>query len=197
MSAARIGILAEDATDCDALQVLVRRIAGEHQVGLRAYSFAGCARLRQKAASTMKSLAREGCVAVILVHDLDRNPRNGELNDEATLRRALSKIDVPSTLHRLVCIPVEELEAWFWADPGALAMIEPGTKAHHSPHLIRQPKEKLVALSRGVDKKSNFRPAKNKELAAKLDMDLCASRCPAFRDLRDFVLRMLSTFKVS
>lgn len=84
--------------------------------------------LAEDATDCMKLLAREGCAAVIVVHDLDRNPHNGELNDEPALRRALEEIEVPSTLTRLICIPVEELEAWFWADPEVLALVRPGTK---------------------------------------------------------------------
>lgn len=193
MSALRFGILAEDATDCDALAILVRRIAGTAAVGLKTQSFGGCSRLRQKAAPTMKLMAREGCAAVIVVHDLDRDPANGELNDEAALRRKLEQIEVPSTISRLICIPVEELEAWFWSDPAVLALVGPGGKAEASPHLLRQPKEKLIALSRADNKKARYSTLMNKALAAKLDIDLCADRCRAFRRLREFIQQTIST----
>jgi hypothetical protein len=192
MSSVRFGILAEDTTDCDALAILVRNIAGPATIGVKTQSFGGCARLRQKAAPTMKLLAREGCAAVIVVHDLDRDPQNGELNDEAALRRQLEDIEVPRALSRLICIPVEELEAWFWSDPAVLALVSPGAKEHVSPHLLRQPKEKLIALSRGDNKKARYSTVMNKTLAAKLNLDLCASRCAAFRHLRDFVRQTIA-----
>jgi hypothetical protein len=193
MSAIRLGILAEDETDGDALAVLVRRIAGHTAIGLKKQSFGGCARLRAKAAATLKRMVDEGCAAAVLVHDLDRDPNNGELNDEATLRRQLETIARPAALACLVCIPVEELEAWFWSDPGVLSTIGPGAKAHPSPHLIRRPKEKLIALSRGDRKKARYTTLHNKVLAERLDLDLCAARCPAFRQLRDFVGTVLSS----
>jgi len=193
MKSVRFGILAEDATDCDALAILVRRVAGEATIGVKTQSFGGCARLRQKAAPTMKLMAREGCSAILLVHDLDRDPENGELNDESALRKKLEDIESPDSISRLVCIPVEELEAWFWSDPGALALVSPGAKAHPSPHLLRQPKEKLFALSRGENKKARYSTLMNKTLASKLDLDLCAARCVAFRMMRDFIRHALSS----
>lgn len=194
MSAPRFGILAEDETDCEALAILVRRIAANAQVGIKTQSFGGCARLRIKAAPTLKRMLNEGCTAAILVHDLDLNPENNTLNDEVALRQKLEAIEVPSGLARLVCIPVEELEAWFWSDPKVLALVGPGAKAHPSPHLIRKPKEKLAALSRAQTGKARYATFQNKILAKELTLDLCADRCPAFRQLRDFVRRTISTF---
>lgn len=194
MSAPRFGILAEDETDCEALAILVRRIAGKDQVGIKTQWFDGCARLRIKAAPTLKRMLNEGCTAAILVHDLDLNPDNNTLNDEGALRRQLEAIEVPSGLPRLICIPVEELEAWFWSDSKVLALVGPEAKAHPSPHLIRKPKEKLAALSRGKTGKARYATFQNKILASELTLDLCAERCPAFRQLRAFVQHTISTF---
>lgn len=192
MSARRFGILAEDETDADALAILVRRLAGGTQIGIKKQSFGGCARLRLKAAPTLGRMQQEGCTAAILVHDLDRNPENGALNDERELRRALESLDVPSGLARLICIPVEELEAWFWSDAGVLSLVGPGARAHPSPHLIQRPKEKLIALSRGAGGKARYGTFQNRLLAEKLDLAVCAARCPAFRQLGDFVRDILA-----
>ena len=139
MSARQFGILAEDQTDCDALGVLVRRIAGElfdAQVSIRRRSGKGCAKVRKKAEAWMKELAREECQAVILVHDLDRSPMN-VLNDEEALRQRLAQIEVPEGVERLICIPIEELVAWFWSDPEVVRIVGRGTgDAHPEPHRI-------------------------------------------------------------
>jgi uncharacterized membrane protein len=91
----RFGILAEDATDCDALATLVKRFAAEVEsspVGVNKHSLKGCSRLRKKARAKLADIARDGCIAAILVHDLDRNPENNMLNrrrvegDAATAR---------------------------------------------------------------------------------------------------------------
>lgn len=135
------------------------------------------------------ALEADGCVAAIIVHDLDRNPANNTLNDEAKLRSALEAIEVPRGLERIVCIPVEELEAWFWADPDVLALVGNGSAAA-SPHLIKQPKERLIALSRGANQKPRYSTNDNERLATKLNLGLCATRCPSFRAMRDFVRRI-------
>jgi Domain of unknown function (DUF4276) len=191
MSGVSFGVLAEDDTDCAAVGVLVRRAArevSEASIGLKKYSGSGCGKLRRKAEPQMKAMAREGCAAAILVHDLDRNPDNGQLNDEAALRAQLEAIAAPAGMVRLICIPVEEIEAWFWSDPAVVEEIGRGKgKAHPSPHLIAKPKEALIKLSMAGDKKPRYSTNDNLKLAEKLDLDLCARRCRAFHQLRGFV----------
>lgn len=197
MSAAlRIGVLAEDETDCDTLDVLIRRIARDvtpGPIGISKHWGKGCARLRTMAAVRMSEMARKGCAAVILVHDLDRNPRTNVLNDEAALFKQLDQIEVPGGLMRLICIPVEELEAWFWSDPKIIEDVGRGKgKADPSPHLIAKPKEKLQRLSAGANRKPRYSTNDNATLAAKLDLELCAKRCPAFQRVRAFVRSLLA-----
>jgi hypothetical protein len=189
-----IGVLAEDETDCDTIDVLVRRTLKDvfaAPVKIKKHWGKGCARLRRMAAAKMNAMAHDGCQAAILVHDLDRDCNNNMLNDEATLRAELSQIDVPSGLERLICIPVEELEAWFWCDPVIVQAVGRGTgKADPSPHLISKPKEKLQKLSRGANKRPRYSTNDNSELAKGLNLALCAQRCPAFREMADFVRRL-------
>ncbi len=195
MSGFRIGVLAEDATDCDVVAVLVRRIAKEvtsAQIGIDKHSTGGCAELRRKARVKMQQMVGEGCAAAIVVHDLDLNPNNYELNDEAALRRRLEAIEVPPALTRLICIPVEEVEAWFWADLAVVQIVGRGKgKDHPSPHLIKQPKEQLQRLSAAANGKPRYSTNNNQALAEKLDLAICAKRCSSFRALYDFVHRVL------
>lgn len=188
----RIGILAEDETDCDALGTLIKRVAAEvtpANVGVDKHWLKGCSRLRKKARSKLSAIAEDGCVAAILVHDLDRNPANNMLNDEATLRSTLESIEVPHGLKRLICIPVEELEAWFWADPDVIAYVGQGQgRSVTSPHVIQRPKERLIALSRGANQRPRYSTNDNDNLATRLNLALCATRCSSFRLLRDFVV---------
>src|SRR5262245_11822258 len=99
MTARKIGILAEDQTDCDTLATLVRRIVAEAErppVAIKKIGYKGCAKLRKKAEADMKLMARDGCTAVVLVHDLDRDPANNALNDEHVLYVKLQMIEVPA-----------------------------------------------------------------------------------------------------
>lgn len=197
MSGVRFGVLAEDATDCDAVAVLVRRIAGvvtSEQIGIDKHATGGCAELRKKARTKMAQMADEGCRAAIVIHDLDLNPDNNELNSELALRRRLEAIEVPPGLDRLICIPVEELEAWFWSDPVVVRKVGRGTgKDHPSPHLIKKPKEQLQKLSAAANGRPRYSTNNNAELAKDLDLALCAQRCPSFRSLQDFVHTVLMT----
>lgn len=191
----RIGVLAEDATDCDTIDILIRRIAAEVSsvsIGIDKHSTTGCGGVRKKAVAKMRQMLNEGCKAAVLVHDLDLNPNNQQLNDEEALRSTLSDLPVPTGLERLVCIPVEELEAWFWADPDIIQKIGQGKgKASPSPHLIKKPKEKLQKLSAAANKKPRYNTNNNSTHAATLNLVICSERCRAFKDLRDFVHRIV------
>jgi hypothetical protein len=191
MTAGKIGILAEDQTDCATVGTLVRRLvaaAGRPRIAIRTIGYKGCAKLEKKAEADLKLLAREGCSAVVIVRDLDRNPANNTLNDEHALRERLGTIAVPAGVERLVCIPVEELEAWFWSDPEIVREVTRGKgREHPEPHRIVKPKEALQRLSRGDNGKHRYSTNDNPALAGRLDMALCARRCRAFQDLRDFV----------
>lgn len=109
----RIGVMGEDRSDVATLKVLLRRIAPKIGVDGRAPAAGGCAALRKRLATFMRELAQGGCTTLLILHDLDLSPQNCELNDEAALRARLSEAAVPAGVERLICIPVEELEAWF------------------------------------------------------------------------------------
>ena len=110
MAELTLGVIAEDDNDCEVIRVLVRRIFEARGVRpgtwrLERRCDQGCSRLKRKAERWLVDLALRGCTAAVVVHDLDRNPHNGDLNDEAALRRELAAIPVPAGLRRMVCIP--------------------------------------------------------------------------------------------
>lgn len=193
-----IGIVGEDETDCKTVAVLLGRIidapAGKGiAIKTRYPARGGCGQLRRKATTFLGDLVRAGCSATVFVHDLDRNPATGNLNDEAKLRSELAAIAAPPGLTLHFCIPVEEIEAWFWSDQDLLDVVGHGRgRASTSPHTIRQPKEQLQRLSRHAHHKLVYSTNHNPELARKLNLDLCARHCPAFRELRSFVQRVVS-----
>lgn len=192
----RIGVLAEDRTDTDALVTILRRIV-PREVGIipRAPTSGGCSALRRKARGYIRELATRGCTVVILVHDLDRSPANAELNNEDKLREKLEKIACPGSITSFYCIPVEELEAWFWSDQGIIDRIGRGKhgKASSRPHTIRKPKEELMRRSRRAGRRPVYSPNMNAELAQELDLELCAERCRSFGELLTFVKSQVSS----
>lgn len=188
-----LGVIAEDDNDCKVIGVLIRRIfeAGGNKSGawrLEKREGKGCSKLKRKTERWLSDLAKMGCTAVIVVHDLDRNPANGDLNDADVLARELAAIPVPHGLTRLVCIPVEEIEAWFFSSEEVLkrACGKP-QKAHPSPHLVVKPKETLIRMSRGANKKPRYSENENPRLAEVLELTECKRKCPAFAALYNFV----------
>jgi len=118
-----LGVLGEDRNDCDVLHTLIQRIVAERNVPtekLKVHKRGqnGCATLRRKAEPWMRELAERGCRSVIIIHDRDRN-------DETQLRQRLSGLAVPAGVQRHVCIPVEEIEAWFFSCGAAMHLVSP------------------------------------------------------------------------
>lgn len=187
MTALRFGVLVEDATDGDALRVIIQRRLGLG-VKVKAHSGKGCARLRAKAEPWLRQLALCGFERVILLHDLDRNPENNALRDIVKLTEELSSIVVPAGIVRLICIPVEEMEAWFWSDESVVKIVGRGTgTAHPSPHNIASPKEELMRLSRASNGTPRYSTIDNANLAKTLNFEICAGRCESFRQLVGFL----------
>lgn len=193
MTEPRFGVLAEDKTDCDTVRVLARRFLGRDNVSVHARADNGCGTLRRKAERWMRDLARDGCNFIVIIHDLDLG-RNMQLNDEAALRARLNGFEVPAGVQRTICIPVEEMEAWWWSDPKLIKRIGKGKgSAIHSPHLKMKPKEALQRLSCDVGGKPLYSTNDNPRLAEEVDLELCAQRCQSFADLRNFFVGVSST----
>ncbi|MGK7933663.1 MAG: DUF4276 family protein [Microcystaceae cyanobacterium] len=181
-------ILAEDQTDCKAVQIIVRRILGK-ETKIQLWSSKGCAKLKRKLAAQLKSLSAKGCNLFIIVHDLDRNPQNNTLNNETELRQCLDiEASKVKGINKHICIPIEELEAWFWSDPEVIKYVGKGKgKAHPNPSQITQPKEQLIRISRGGNRKPCYSTNDNEKLAERLDLELCSRRCPSLRNLLKFI----------
>ena len=121
------GVLAEDPSDCDALAVLIRRIrppvAGA-KYRIRTRPAYGCGNLREKGSARLAELVASGCDALIVVHDLDRAPLVGGLNNLGDLLLHLrKKLMNPSRTPLCICVPVEEIEAWFWSCQETLDLV--------------------------------------------------------------------------
>jgi hypothetical protein len=90
------------------------------------------------------------------------------------------------TAHCLV-VPVQEIEAWFLADPaciGALRGFEPPRVTH--PEGLADPKGLLERAAKRAGKRYSA-SLHNEALARRLDLAAVQERCPSFRPLADFV----------
>ena len=185
-------ILTEDISDFNTLKVLVRRILEKISVmnptiKPKYPTLGGCSHLRNKAKKWIEMESANGFNIAILVHDLDRDKTRNTLLDESRLFETLEAIKIPSKVTRHICIPVEELEAWFFADDNLLKKKLGVTKVQRclNPHLIDCPKEKLKQLFYKAGQIHTTK--KNENLADELDIELCSKRCPAFRNLVKFL----------
>ena len=188
MSNLKIAIIAEDDTDCDAIRTIVHRVL-DKKIATKKWASKGCGILKTKLPAKIKVLSQEGCNAFVILHDLDRNPQNGSLNNELALRKNLEKlISSFQGINKHICIPVEELEAWFWSDPEIIKYVGRGKgQAKENPHKIIKPKEELLKLSIGENRKPLYSTNMNAKLADLLDLDICADRCSSFRELKTFL----------
>jgi hypothetical protein len=183
----RVGVLAEDQSDCDAIGVIIRRLRSD--LGVNPFGAKGAARLKRKALPRINQWLEKGCVGFIVVHDLDRDKATGALRDQDALIRELEAIEYPRGAERRhICVPVEELEAWFWSDQTVLDKVARGNPvmASHHPHKIVDPKGELIRRSRR-NGKAQYSTNDNEALARILDLQICAQRCPEFAALRDFI----------
>jgi Domain of unknown function (DUF4276) len=186
-----IAVITEDETDYKVVRKIIHRVLDKN-IKTKNWSSKGCGKLKRKLTAHLLEMSKAGYNAFIIVHDLDRNPENNSLNDESDLREKLeSSSSVVTNKH--ICIPIEEMEAWFWSDPEVIKYIGKGKgSAKSNPHMISQPKEKLIELSKGENRKPRYSTNMNLELAEMLDLEICADRCPSFKDLIEFLKSLQS-----
>lgn len=187
MKTLKIAVIAEDKTDCDTLRVIIQRILGK-ETAVKGVAARGCGNLAKMIPSALRDLEKQSYSIFIIVRDLDDQ-------DEVKIRRKLEEIVRSSSRHPekcLICIPIQELEAWFWADQAVLAIAtaKRTIKAHLNPQSLKNPKEKLIEASTEGNRKPRYITQKNPDLAEQLDLKICADRCPSFRDLQDFLVAL-------
>ncbi|MDD5759590.1 MAG: DUF4276 family protein [Desulfobulbaceae bacterium] len=186
----KVGIIAEDDSDVDAAKVLIQRIANKDNVAIKRFVGQGCGRIKRKCHSWARNLQIKGCRYLILLHDLDRNELKELQND---LDNAISPSPITPYL---ICIPIEEMEAWWLADPQAIQKalnlnITPKITGH--PQDITSPKEHIESLVKKYSQKTKvyLNTKHNSLIAQHLDLDK-ARKCGSFLPFYDFVSTHMS-----
>lgn len=186
-----VGVIAEDDSDVDSVGVLIHRIADNEHIGIKKRVGGGCGKLRRKCRAWSEELRQSGCSLLVLIHDLDDN-------DPSHLRQEIQNAlnPCPITIH-LICIPVQEFEAWLLSDPEAIQSAmhlenTPNVKA--PPETINSPKEYLAELIyRASNKEKIYMNTKhNSKMAASISIGLARSKCNSFVPFYDFVQSKLS-----
>ncbi|RYF19782.1 MAG: DUF4276 family protein [Flavobacteriales bacterium] len=181
-----IGIIAEDLSDIEASKLLIKRIIQKDRMPFKHYTGDGCGKIMRKALDWSNLLHQRGCDLLVLIHDLDRNhllKLKGDL--QAVLKS--SKMQ-----NKLICIPTEEMEAWFLSDMDGLrtAMsLKRTPKAFTNPENVPSPKEKLgeIVYLCSNKERSYLNTKHNSKLALSLSIDLMKTKCPSFNELHQYL----------
>lgn len=181
-----IGIIAEDSSDFETAKILINRILGRDNLSFKKAVGNGCGKLRRKALDYAIDLKRRGCDMLILIHDLDRNTHKDLLND---LKKRIENAPI---VNKFVCIPIEELEAWFLSDPESIKNTFNLTRRprfNGRPENIGSPKETLGEQIYLCSNKSTIflNTKHNQKIAENITLETIRQRCPSFDLLHAFV----------
>ncbi len=181
-----VGIIAEDHSDVDSAHILIKRIANNDHIGVRRSVGKGCGRINRKCNAWARQLLQKGCSILVLIHDLDTN----DIQDlTRKLQLSLSPCPIPKYL---ICIPVQEFEAWLLSDPRA---IQAGMKLRKVPNVkglpeqINSPKEYLgeIIHRASAGEKIYINTEHNEKIAHYLSLGIALKRCTSFVPFYRFV----------
>ncbi|MDB5162718.1 MAG: hypothetical protein JWN28_325 [Candidatus Saccharibacteria bacterium] len=180
-----IGIISEDSTDFETIRILISKIVDTDGIGFKSKVGNGCAKIRSKCVAWAQDLKNRKCDILIVVHDLDRNDHK-KLKAELT-----SKLSLSAIRNNLVCIPVEEIEAWLIADPIGIKTslgLKRIPRFSGNPETITSPKEKLrEAIFQCSGKEIFYQTSINPRIAGSIDISLVYNKCPSFKEFYDYI----------
>lgn len=182
-----IGLIVEDNSDFEAFRILIQRIIQKDNIKFRKAVSNGCGKLRRKAASYAVNLYQKGCNMIVIVHDLDRNNYN-ELKEDLE-----AKISGSPAKFNFICIPIEEIEAWFLSDPKSIRVtfnLEKVPKIKGQPETIASPKEYIEQIVKIHSNKTKLylNTKHNSQLSENVSIELINEKCNSFKELNDYLL---------
>lgn len=182
-----IGIIAEDDSDFESSKILIKKIVRKDNLPFKKMVTHGCGPLKKKAFEHARTLKNRGCDLLILLHDLDRN----EIKKlESELQNKLKSN--PFFSNYFICIPIEEIEAWFLSDPEGIKKalaLNRVPKVKGMPETIHSPKEKLGEYINicSNHNKIYLNTKHNQIIAGKVSIDLIKNKCISFKKLYTFL----------
>jgi hypothetical protein len=191
MSSRPIGIIAEDLSDVNSIKIIIERIIHK-TIKVKHYVGFGCGRIYRKCDGWAKSLYWRECRILFIIHDADTNSPQ-----EICFRIQNSLKNSPINKY-LICIPIQELEAWLLSDSEGIKLafnLSEIPKLPSEPETINSPKEYLGQVikkaSRGTRVYINTKH--NEIIASKISIQHVKQKCPAFIPFFLFVNKHLSS----
>jgi hypothetical protein len=179
-----IGIIAEDDSDVQTIDILIGKIAAS-PYSITSFKGDGCGKIIGKCRAWSQSLLKQGCQYLLVVHDLD-SARKQEL-----LAKLKDALGVSPIANYALIVPVREIEAWLLADHAAIkkAMkIKVSLNSVVNPEAIQHPKEFLGRLiyTKSAHSRRYVNAIDNVKIASQC-IPNNLMRCPSFVDFHNFV----------
>lgn len=184
----KIGIIAEDDSDVVVVRELTLSLMRPRRVGFKRFVGHGCGKLRRKCRAWAENLVRQGCLWLVVVHDLDEY-KEEELR--AQLSRAIADSRARATV---VLIPRREIEAWLLYDADAIAQAfneHQRPRLPHDPEMLPDPKGYLGRLIHREYDKEYLNTRHNELIARNIDVTLLR-RARSFAPHPPFVAKVFA-----
>lgn len=184
----RLGIIAEDDSDVDVAEILVRKLSNK-PISTKRVAAGGCGLIRRNALRWAHNLHSSGCNRLLIFHDLDSM-------EECQLRIELEeKINSCKINSKAVVIPVREMEAWLLADPDAIRValnLKSEVPRIGNPEKFHDPKREIKRLVERVSKRQKIyiHTLHNAKIASYCDVGKLRA-CQSFSSLQDFAVQHL------
>lgn len=180
-----IGIIAEDESDFCSIRILIQRLANTESISMKRFLGKGCGKIKRKCNSWANQFIIKGCSHLIIVHDLDTN------NVKLLYEQISNALNPNPFKNYLICIPVQELEAWLLSDPEAIRKgmkLRKTPKIKYHPESINSPKEYLEkVVHQASDGEKIYIPTNhNEKIASELSLKK-AKKCSSFIPLSEFI----------
>jgi len=189
-----IAVLGEEISDCEFIEIMLRRISGQNTLRVAKKGFDGCGNLLRDGARHLNRLLHQGTKKFVVCIDAD-GKKVEERKAQVRQRIFNTAQFVEGQCNSAIVVPVQEIESWILADASALnkTFRRWGLKDHPSPEGLKDPKKVLQDSTRQHNGRPLYVPSTHNPVAAKyLDIDKLRHSCPSFAEFHAFVKACIS-----